>query len=326
MKSLTPKVLFPLVLVFALSCEKEDTGFELNADYRIKMIVEYQNDQPSCKTIYSYNDNRLDSFRVFRNILNADPSYSNPLSADYTLSIFEYDGNTYTVNGSTVAGGLIISSGQSEYEFEDDLLVRCNNENFKYENGLLVERISSVGSKNKSTYKYEDDHLIRITTSRYSNMEQDYVLNLKYEFEYEGDFVVVDRFVYNEPDQEWILRNRFEYGYSGGLITSREYYEYNNGEVIYHYKTTTEYNEQGDAIRVTETDPEGEVTITEYHYTYVFDEYGAITERTFSSEDYTRKILYYYETGGSNVDDFNVPNSPESFYFTLNEYTNAFKK
>jgi hypothetical protein len=268
----------------------------------------------------------LDSFKVYRNILEDDPTHADLMSTEYTLSTFEYDGNMYTVNGSTVAGGLILASSSDEYEFDDNLLVRFNTESYTYEDGLLVERINSMGSKTKSRYTYEGDLPVRIISSRYSGKVNDYVPIIKYEFEYEGDSVFAERYGYNEQDQEWILLSSYRCCYSGGHMSARESYQYSNGEAISYYKATYEYNEQGDLILLTESDSEGWVNVTEYEYTYVFDDYGNITERAYASGDNTGKILYYYENGGSNVDVFNIPNGPDYYFFNLNMYTNGFKR
>jgi hypothetical protein len=146
----------------------------------------------------------------------------------------------------------------------------------------------------------------------------------KYEFNYKGDSVIADKFFFSGSDQEWILYSRNKYFYSGGHIISRESFNYSNGTVFSYYKSESEYNEQGDVIRST-SESNGTETVTEYEYTYVFDDVGNITERTSFDGVNTRRLVYYYENGGSNIENFNVPISPDSYIVSLSPYTNVFK-
>ncbi|MBN1414897.1 MAG: hypothetical protein JW973_07340 [Bacteroidales bacterium] len=306
MKHLKLLVFLPPLLSAMLSCEDDDS-FELNADFRLKMIVYYEDDILQYKKLYSYEGNRIDSIQYYYNVYGSDP-----YGYEYGLITYERSGDVYFENWIGKIGNMTVSNGRDEYEFEGSVLIRYNNEFYTYRNSLLIER-DNTDTRYKSTYEYLDDRVTGITTVRYNEGQTEYEPEERYIFEYKGDSIIADRYYFDRNDQVWTLYRRMKYFFINNLVSSKE--QLNGPDLEPYTKTEYQYNEKGDITQYKYSYADGESYVTTSTYTY--DEYGNIAEMTSVSSGSTNKYLYFYESGGSNIEDFTTPASPSAYYYNL---------
>lgn len=301
---------------FIISCEKDDSTDkeDIKSKFRIKMIMEYENDIPVDKTLYTYENDRIDSVKYYTNV------FTDYIFSLNTVSTYQYSGNTIYKKKKTFAGELITDEGEVELEYNGDLLIRYNDVEYTYEEGLLTESNNEL-QNNRCTYEYQNEKLVRISSYHFDNVELEYIPEYKTEFTFKDDSIISVRYYYNLKNQSWNPANEYKYYYINELLVSREYFIIQYEDVISIYKRSYDYNEKDDLIQETYYDYQSETSSIAYH-TLKYDEYDNITEvsTSYSDDDDTRKLIYFYEVGGTNKELLKRPVEPMILYDPLKMY------
>lgn len=301
MKNKNIVFIFLLILTIAISCEKDDTS-PIGTGNRLKMKVLYWDNEAVTKTIYTYNNNRVDSIKQYSNSFTENsPDRFN------SLIRYTYSGDLAVEYEINYMGNMISSSKEKGYEFENGNIIRCGSQLYSYENGVLVEWTNDMGNQS-FIYEYENGKLVRITLYYYTESEGALMPQNKYEFTYIDNIVEGRRFFYNRQSEFWVLGDRIDKYYSNDLCIKMDHYDRNMIETITQIDNYS-YNEYGDLTQVEIHDFNSD-EIYFFYYDYTYDEYDNLIE----VETGNKRTTYSYERGESNIDAFELPESPLTYF------------
>lgn len=305
MKTIKLPLIFFLLFCF-FSCEKENTKLT-PADFRLAMAVKYSGDHCISKTKYIYNEDRIDS------VINYKDPFKDIFPYFNEARHFEYNDNLVVASELTFVGNQVTAAVSEELEFSNGRMIRNDDEEYTYTDGLLTKR--EFPERKKSEYEYENRNLVRITTYNYNRSLASYVAYEKFEFVYTSyEKISLSRYHYLSSGQ-WNLDAQIDQYYSGDLLIKKVFISPLQGAESSIYEYT--YDDKGNLI-------EERLDGTYIDFVNIYDEYNNLIDvvSTNYSNGEVNRYLYYYEVGKSNMEQLKVPEEPYIIFYNFKKNYN----